>query len=338
MVDHSMPTRAIWYCGAGVIEIRDDVLKALHSDDVLVETHYSGVSRGTERLVFSGNVPESELDRMRAPFQEGTFPYPVKYGYCASGKVIDGRPDLIGQHVFALHPHQERFVIPADMAVPIPPSVPLKRATLAANMETALNALWDSGAGPGDTVVVVGGGVVGLLVTYLCARLPGTSVTLIDPEPRRADVASSLGARYAPDLAAVDIGEHRADIAFHTSATAEGLATAMASVGFEGTVVEMSWFGTSTTPVALGGAFHSQRIGLVSAQVGHVAASRRSRWSHRRRLEKALDLLADPALDVLVGEDIAFEAAPIELAKALALPAHGLAPVIRYAASKSDPT
>lgn len=338
MADHSMTTRAIWYCGAGVIEIRDDVLKAPRDGEVLVEAHYTGVSRGTERLVFSGNVPESELDRMRAPFQGGTFPFPVKYGYCASGKVIGGGPDLIGQHVFALYPHQDRFVIPADMAIPIPSSVPLKRATLAANMETALNALWDGGAAPGDTIIVVGGGIVGLLVTYLCARMPGTSVTLIDPAPQRAEIARLFGACYAPDRAAANLGEQRADIAFHTSATAEGLATAIDCVGFEGSVVELSWFGTGTTPVALGGAFHSQRIRLVSAQVGHVAAGRRSRWSHRRRLEMALDLLADPLLDNLVGEDIAFEAAPLALAKALTSPAHGLAPVIRYAASKTDPT
>ena len=178
--------------------------------------------------------------------------------------------------------------MPAAALVPVPDGVPARRATLAANMETALNALWDGGAGPGDRIVVVGAGVVGLLVTSLAARLPGAEVTAVDVDESRRPLVESLGARFArPEQAPRD-----ADIVFHASATAAGLETAIKCAGFEGTIVEMSWYGDKPVEVDLGGAFHSRRLKLVSSQVGQVAASRRPRWDYRRRVEAAMRLLA----------------------------------------------
>jgi threonine dehydrogenase-like Zn-dependent dehydrogenase len=265
---------------------------------------------------------------MRAPLQEGDFPFPVKYGYCAVGTVEAGPAELAGRHVFCLHPHQDVFQVPSGMAVPIPDDVTPRRATLAANMETALNALWDSGAGPADRIVVVGAGIVGLLVAYLAARLPGSEVTVIDPVEARREIVEAFGCRFAAPGAGPAPGH--ADVVFHTSASEPGLATAIAAAGMEGTIVELSWYGDKRIAVPLGGAFHSQRLRLVSSQVGHVSAGRRIRWDYRRRMEAALRLLADDRLDALLTTEIAFAEAPAKLPALLAPDAPGLAPVIRY--------
>lgn len=318
--------RALWYVRPGVAELRTAPLTPPGPGEVRVRTLFSGISRGTERLVLGGEVPETEWQRMRAPMQQGDFPFPVKYGYCAVAVIEDGPAELVGRTVFGLHPHQDVFVAPLDKLVPVPEAVPARRATLAANMETALNAHWDGSTGPGDRVVVVGAGVVGLLVAHLAGRLPGTDVTVVDVDPARAALAEVLGCRFAaPEAAPCD-----ADVVFHTSATGAGLATALAAAGSEATVVELSWYGEKPVFAPLGGPFHSRRLNLVSSQVGQIAPSRRPRWSYRRRLEKALALLDSPALDQLVADDIAFADAPRLLPDILATSAGSLAPVIRY--------
>ena len=318
--------RALWYVAPGKVELRPETIAEPGPNEVLVATSFSGVSRGTERLIMAGKVGQTEWERMRAPLQSGAFPFPVKYGYCATGIVLAGDKSLIGKPVFVLHPHQERFVAPASMATVIPDGVSPRRATLAANMETALNALWDSGAGPADRIVVVGGGIVGLLVGYLAARLPGAQVTLVDVAAERASLAQSLGMSFEePDKAPTD-----ADVVFHTSATAAGLGTAIGACGLEATLIELSWYGDGTVPAPLGGAFHSRRLKLISSQVGHVSASRRARWDYRRRLEAALMLLQDAALDALITQEIAFDDAAVHLPNLLARDASGLAPVIKY--------
>ncbi|MGD9671637.1 MAG: zinc-binding alcohol dehydrogenase [Hyphomicrobiaceae bacterium] len=319
--------RALWYAKSGVVEQRTAPLRPPQPNEARVRTLFSGISRGTERLILNGQVPESEWQRMRAPLQEGAFPFPVKYGYCATGIVEDGPEALIGQTVFCLHPHQDMFVAPVDMLVPVPEGVPARRATLAANMETALNAHWDAGTGPGDRIVVVGAGVVGLLVAFIAARLPGTQVSVLDLAEQRRDIVEAMGASFAaPGTAPGD-----ADVVFHTSASAAGLATAIGCAGMEATVVELSWYGEKEIEVALGGAFHSRRLRLISSQVGQVAPTRRPRWTYRRRMEAALRLLANqPVLDPLVAEEIAFADAVKRLPQVLAGDSAGLAPVIRY--------
>jgi threonine dehydrogenase-like Zn-dependent dehydrogenase len=323
----AMTARALWYAARNRAELRLCRLPAPAADEVVVRALWSGISRGTERLVFEGRVPSSEAATMRAPMQDGAFPFPVKYGYSAVGLIEDGRIDLNDRPVFALHPHQERFVVPATAVMPVPASVPPRRAILAANMETALNALWDSGAGPGAHIVVVGAGVVGLLLTYLAARLPGAVVTVCDIAPERRVLAETFGAAFAPP----DSVPGDADVVFHTTATAAGLSTAIACAGFEARIVEMSWYGDGTIPVPLGGAFHSRRLQLISSQVGHVARSRRATWTHRRRLEKALALLADDRLDSLITDEVAFGDLPTALPRILDAGTPGLATAIRYA-------
>lgn len=319
-------TRALWYVKPGECALNRAELPAPGEGEALVRMLWSGISRGTERLVFNGRVPPSEHERMRCPGQEGDFPFPVKYGYCAVGRVESGPADLVGRTIFTLHPHQQRFVAPAASLTLVPENVPARRATLAANMETALNAHWDAGSGPGDRITIVGGGVLGLLVAYLAAGLPGTDVTLLDVDPARAALAQSFGCRFAtPDDAPVD-----ADIVFHASASAAGLKTAIACAGFEARIVELSWYGTGDVAAALGGAFHSRRLQLISSQVGHVSPSRRARWDYGRRLGTALTLLADDRLDALITDEIAFDDAPDRLPALFASGSTGLTAVLRY--------
>lgn len=328
--DEAAPARALWFEAAGRAAIRAAALPPLAPGQARVRTLFSGVSRGTERLVFSGNAPASEHARMRLPMQEGEFSFPIKYGYCAVGITEAGPPELLGRHVFALHPHQTAFVADSAMLRPLPEGLPPRRAVLSANMETALNALWDSGAGPGDRIVVVGAGVVGMLTAWLAARLPGADVTLVDLDASRAPVAASLGVPFvrATDFAARDAAE--ADVVFHASASAPGLATAIGAAGFEGVVVEMSWYGDGAIAAPLGGAFHSKRLRLVSSQVGSVSASRRARWDYARRMAKAMELLRDDALDVLLDVEVPFDDLPARAPEIFAPGAKGLGIVVRY--------
>ncbi len=317
-----MAAKALWYVANGHAELREEVVAAPGADELRVRSLFGGVSRGTERLVFEGRVPESEFERMRAPFMAGAFPHPVKYGYATVGRTDEGRA------VFVLHPHQSEFVVPAAAVVPIPEGVPLARAVLAANMETALNAVWDGAPAPADRIAVVGGGVVGLLVARLCAQIPGTEVTVVDIAPARAALAQAFGARFAvPDDAPGD-----RDLVFHASASAAGLATALQLAGDEATVVELSWYGAGEIALPLGGAFHSRRLKLIASQVGMVAPSHRPRWTHAQRLAAALSLLDDPALDVLLAPAVDFEDLPARLPGLLAADADARCPVIRYKA------
>jgi NADPH:quinone reductase-like Zn-dependent oxidoreductase len=317
----------LWCSGARRYDLRRDPLGAIGPDMLMVRALASAISRGTERLVFEGAVPASEYQRMRAPFQKGEFPFPVQYGYQSVGIVEAGPPDWLGRTVFALHPHQDVYVLPIAWAMPVPAGIPPQRATLAANMETALNALWDAGAGPGDRITVVGGGVVGLLVTALAAALPGADVTLVDVRPERAALARSLGAAFATPEAVRD----DADIVFHTSASADGLRTALAAGGLEARIVEMSWYGDRAPAVPLGESFHSRRLQLIGSQVGHVSPSHRPRWPHARRLAKALALLDDARLDQLITHVIPFAEAPSRLPALLAGGEDALAILLDYA-------
>jgi threonine dehydrogenase-like Zn-dependent dehydrogenase len=312
--------RAFWIAEPGRGEIRAAPARFPESDEITVRALASGISRGTESLVFRGAVPESQHAVMRCPFQEGDFPAPVKYGYAMVGETDDGA------RVFCLHPHQDRFVLPRAAAVPVPDAVPDPRAALAANMETAVNALWDAPPRLGDRVAVVGGGVVGCLVAALAARHPAVRVELVDLNPRRKAVADALGIGFAaPDEAAPD-----ADLVLHASGTGAGLATALRLAAFEATVADLSWYGDAPVSVPLGENFHSRRLVLRSTQVGHVAPARRATRSHRDRLVLALDLLRDPVFDCLITGTSRFEDLPETMARLVADPGDTLCHVVTY--------
>lgn len=307
-------SKALWFVAPGRAEWREESVPEPTAGQLRVRALFSGISRGTESLIFHGRVPAGEYNRMRAPFQAGDFPFPVKYGYAAVGQIEDGPADMAGRTVFSLHPHQTVYNLPREFVNVLPDGLPPARAVMAANMETALNAVWDSGALPANRIAVIGAGVVGCLVAYLTGRIPGTEVTLVDIAPARVRIAAALGVAFAtPDQAPADC-----DLVFHASGSANGLGTALACAGDEASVIEMSWYGDGTVPVALGGAFHSRRLRLISSQVGKVANSQRSRWSHARRMSAALGLLRDPALDVLLEPACRFSDLPDRLPAILA--------------------
>jgi threonine dehydrogenase-like Zn-dependent dehydrogenase len=303
--------RAYWTVARERGEIREEPLPALGPNQALVETLHSAVSRGTELLVHRGCVPASEHARMRAPHQAGTFPWPVKYGYCNVGRVVEGGAALLGREVFCLFPHQSAYVIDSAALHALPAGVPAARAVLAANMETALNAIWDAQLKAGDRVAVVGAGVVGSLCAYLAARHPGAEVQLIDVDARRESIARAFGAAFAHPQAAAP----GADVVVHASGTSEGLETALALAGREATVLELSWYGDARAALPLGQAFHALRLTLRSSQVGTLPPSQQARWDHRRRLDLALRLLADAQLDCLIDASAPFERLPEVMAE-----------------------
>lgn len=287
-------------------ELKQQPLATLEENEVRVRALYSGISRGTESLVFNGRVPASEFSRMRAPFQSGEFPAPVKYGYCSVGRVEQGPDALLNKTVFCLFPHQDYYVVPASTVLEVPANVPAKRAVLAANMETAINGVWDAEPMLGERICVIGAGVVGALVAYLCAQVPGVKVHLIDINPERRHLAEQLGVAFCtPEQAPGD-----QDCVIHASGHPEGLRQALELAGSEGRIVEMSWFGEGDVSVPLGGAFHSQRLTLKASQVGQLPPKLRPRWNYQRRLALALSLLVDDRLDALISGESDFEQLP----------------------------
>ncbi|HEY2206155.1 MAG TPA: zinc-binding alcohol dehydrogenase [Pseudonocardia sp.] len=298
--------RAYWLRSSGVGEIRSVVLPEHGRDEVLVHTLFSGVSRGTEALVHRGGVPESQHRLMRAPFQEGEFPWPVKYGYLNVGRVEHGPEELVGRTVFCLYPHQTRYVVPAAAVTPVPATVPAARAILAGTVETAVNALWDASPLVGDRVAVVGAGMVGCAVAGILAGFPGVTVQLVDVDPARAAVAAALGVDFAPPERA----EGDCDLVLHTSATEQGLARSLELLGQEGEVIELSWYGDRRVSVPLGEFFHSRRLTVRASQVGSVAPARRSRRGYADRMALALRLLADPRFDALITGESGFAELP----------------------------
>jgi threonine dehydrogenase-like Zn-dependent dehydrogenase len=299
--------RAFWLREPGHGELRPVELPSPGPDDVLVRTLYSAVSRGTEALVFRGGVPENQHDIMRAPFQEGDFPAPVKYGYLNVGTVESGPPHLEGRTVFCLYPHQTRYVVPATAVTVVPDDVPAKRAVLAGTVETAVNAVWDAMPQVGDRIAVVGAGMVGSSVAAVLAGIPAARVQLVDVDPQRADIAHRLNVEFAtPDQARTDV-----DLVIHASATEGGLTRALELLRPEGVCVEMSWYGDRRVSLPLGEWFHSRRLTIRSSQVGTVSPNRPRTYA--QRLETALDLLVDARFDALVTDECRFDDLPAAL-------------------------
>jgi threonine dehydrogenase-like Zn-dependent dehydrogenase len=309
---------AFWITAPNAGELRSEALPPPAPDQVMIRTLASGVSRGTESLVFAGRVPASQYHAMRAPLMEGEFPFPVKYGYSAVGLCPEG------QRVFVLHPHQDCFLAPRAMCIPVPHTVPTRRAVLAANMETAVNILWDAAPLPGERILVIGAGVVGLLAASLLGRIPAAEVTVIDINPARAALAEGFGCRFA----APEDAPGNQDLVIHASASEAGLRLALDRAGFESRIIEASWYGDHAPSVPLGEAFHARRLRLIASQVGAVAPAMRGRRSHGERLSLALALLADPAYDSLLEGPTPFQDLPAAMPRILA--PGGLCHVITY--------
>jgi len=317
---------AFWLRAPGVGEIRPVTLPERGRDEVMVRTLQSAVSRGTETLVFRGGVPPGQYAAMRAPFQEGDFPGPVKYGYLNVGTVETGPAELCGRTVFCLYPHQTAYVVPALAVTVVPEDVPPARAVLAGTVETAVNALWDAAPLLGDRVTVVGAGMVGCCVARLLSRFPAVQVTLVDIDSSRADVASALGVHFALPADAAD----GRDLVVHASATSAGLQRSLDLLAPEGTVIDLSWYGDTEVRLSLGGAFHSGRLGIRASQVGTVSPARSGRRTTADRLGLALELLRDPAFDALLTGQSPFDALPDVMARLAAGSLPALCHTITY--------
>ena len=312
------PARAFWTIAPGRGELRAEALPEPGPGQVAVRALASGISRGTEALVFAGRVPPGQFAAMRAPLMAGTFPFPVKYGYSVVGERGGGG------RVFVLHPHQDRFLAPAAMCVPVPDAIPTPRAVLAANMETALNLCWDAAPLAGERILVIGAGVVGLLAASLLARVPAAQVTIVDIDPARAIHAAPLGCSFAlPEAAPAE-----QELIVHASASERGLRLALDRAAFEARIVEASWYGDTAPAVPLGEAFHARRLRLIATQVGAIAAGMRGRRTHAERLATALALLDNPAYDALLQGPTRFDDLPDAMPRILA--PGGLCHVITY--------
>jgi hypothetical protein len=318
--------RAFWVRSAGHGEVEPVHVSQHAADEVLVRTLFSGVSRGTETLVFRGEVPESQYDAMRAPYQEGNFPGPVKYGYLNVGLVEEGPIALRGRTVFCLYPHQTRYVVPANAVTVVPDDVPAERAILAGTVETALNAVWDAAPMVGDRIAVVGAGMVGASVAKVLAGFPAAQVQLVDSDPAKASVAEALGVPFATPHEAVG----GCDMVVHASATEAGLVKSLELLADDGEVIELSWYGERRVTLPLGEWFHSRRLSIRASQVGAVARARRDRRSYGDRMAIAMRLLADPGFEALVTREFPFEELPAVMAGLTTGELPGLCIRIRY--------
>jgi 2-desacetyl-2-hydroxyethyl bacteriochlorophyllide A dehydrogenase len=323
-----MSATAFWVEAPGAGALRALDLAEPAPDDVLVRTLWTGISRGTESLVFRGEVPPAESERMRAPFQDGDFPAPVKYGYLNVGIVDRGPADLAGRTVFALFPHQSAFVVPAAAVAVVPDDVPARRAVLAGAVETAVNVMWDAAPLVGDRVTVIGAGMIGCALARLLRGIPGIDVVLVDIDREKREVCDRLGVAFAhPD----DAPPER-DLVIDTSASEEGLQLALRTAATEGEIIEASWFGDRMVRLDLGGAFHSRRLSIRSSQVGMIAPRRRGNRTSAERLRLSLALLSDPAFDALLTAESSWR----DLPDVMAAVASGASPGLCHLIDWSD--
>lgn len=319
-------TRALWITRPGVCEVRSEKIPAVGEEDCLLEALASAISPGTERLVFSGRVPPSLHESMKCPYMGGDFSFPVKYGYSLVGRVAKGPAPLVGKIGHVLHPHQERCVVRAGDVFVVPKNIPPQRAALASNLETAVNALWDSGMSLGDRALVIGFGVIGALVARLACQIPGSELWVVDSNPDKIELARKMGyTACAPEKLS-----GRFDVVFHASASAAGLQLALASSAFEGQVIELSWYGTEIVSLPLGLEFHPLRLKIMSSQVSSLSPKQRARWDLSRRKRLVFRLLQDPGFDCHCGEIIPFAELPVAYSRVLRSPTPGLGAIISY--------
>ena len=299
-----MLLKSLWHLNESISSIREKEVRVQDLSKLTIKSNYSLISTGTERLVARGEVPKSLYEVMRVANMEGHFTFPLKYGYSLVGEIIS-EGEWKGKRVHLMHPHQNIvWANPADVTI-IPDTIPSKRATLASNVETAVNALWDSKVGVGDKVLVVGFGMIGSLVARLLSLMPAVKVVVLEKDVYRQQQAARMGFSLLTTTSA-DF-----DISFHTSASSAGLQQAIDAVGKEGTIVELSWYGTKKSTLSLGGTFHYQRKRIISSQVGQIPTDRNHRWTYQRRKAVVLQLLENPLFDEHISHEIRLEDAPL---------------------------
>jgi 2-desacetyl-2-hydroxyethyl bacteriochlorophyllide A dehydrogenase len=318
--------RALWFEGRHRAVLQEEMLPELKPGWCKLESLFSNISPGTESLILSGQVPEEVYQEMKCPYMGGQFPFPVKYGYSLVGRITDGPKALLGKIAHLLHPHQDKCMVRIDDIFLVPPAVPAQRATLASNLETAVNAIWDAQFSVGDHALVVGFGAIGALVARLLSFFPGCRVKVMDTNPDKRRMAEKMGFKVLYPGKETE----KFDLAFHASGNPSGLQSAVNLVGFEGKVVEMSWYGKHKVSLSLGGNFHSQRKSIISSQVSYLSPGQRSRWNHRRRKSLVFDLLQRLEFDEHLTYSVAFSKLPEIYSKLKILSRENLGYLVSY--------
>jgi len=298
-----MQATSLWHISPTASELQSEKLATPTDNKLIIKSLYSLVSTGTERLVASGLVPPSMHQLMQVPSMGGDFNFPVKYGYSLVGKVVS-KGDLEGRLVHLLHPHQNQLITDSSAISLLSKAIPAKRAALASNMETALNAVWDSGVSVGDKVVVCGFGMIGGLVARLLALMPAVEVVVLEKNAYRIAQATKMGFTVNPSTL------QNFDCSFHTSGSSVGLQTCIEAVGMEGKIIELSWYGTKSVQLQLGADFHYHRKQLISSQVGHVPFAKNARWDYARRKAVVWELLQNQVFDAHITDEVAFADGP----------------------------
>ena len=302
-----METRELWHISKNKSTIKEARLSLSDEDDLLIRSHYSLISPGTEKIVSRGLVPENLYEEMKVPYMKGEFHFPVSYGYSLVGEIQEGSSDLPGQYIHCLYPHHSYGLIRKDDAFPIPEGMPLKRATLASNMETVVNAIWDSHVSIGDNVLVAGFGNIGALLSLTLKTFPGVSVSVLETDPVKQDIADQLGLLCYGSPEEINT---RFDMAFNCTSNEQGLQTCIDKTGLEGKIIELSWYGTGQVKIGLGGTFHSERKRIIASQVSRIPDEKASRWNNKRRKELVFELLKNPEYDELITREVNFEDTP----------------------------
>ena len=284
-----MVARALFHTAPRSVEIKTVPTPRPAAGEVIVSTQFSGISSGTESLVYRGEVSEDTALDDTIGALGGAFRYPFAYGYACVGKAADS-----GQAVFAFHPHQDIFAARTSDLIPLPAVDPAP-ATLFPLVETALQVTLDAGTGYRDRVIVLGAGVLGLLTALLLQR-SGQRPLLAEPQAWRRGLAASLG---VPAAAPEELGKQEVSLVIDASGSPDAPASALGMLAHEGTLLVASWFGAKPVVLPLGGAFHRRRLTIRSTQVSTVPARLGATWTRPRRRLEAAELMPELPLSEL---------------------------------------
>ena len=321
-----MKAHGLWFLGANQFSIREETLRSPSTPYCVVKSICSGISQGTEQLVYSEAVPESIQHQMRCPYMGGDFPFPIKYGYSLVGEVVEGPENIVGRNVHMLHPHQDYGCVhPRDIYL-LDDGILPEKAILASNMETAVNAVWDSQVTLGDRVLVVGFGNVGSLVARILSLSMGVEMFVTDTSALKRSMAQKMGF----NVCEISQLKEEFDISFNVSASADGLQTAIDAVGYEGKIIELSWYGNRAVSLQLGGDFHIQRKTIISSQVSHIPSHRLARWDTIRRKKLVFSLLKQPEFEEHVTHNLRFSELPRILSESRSLFQDNLMIAVHY--------
>jgi hypothetical protein len=326
-MSNSSQIYSYWVVSPSQGQIRDTPMMSLSKDTLSLETLFTGISPGTERLVGMGKVPEECWEKMRCLYMEGSFDFPLKYGYSLVGQAITGSET--GKRFFVMHPHQSRVVVARSDALELPDWLPSQRATLIPNMETALNAVWDAQVSQKDKILIVGGGIIGILISFVLSKEYGIQPDFLEQDRQRIQYLKQLPWLGNSRLG-TDYREGNYNIAFHTSSSSSGLQSGIDALAFEGRCIELSWYGTQSVSLQLGGSFHYQRKQIIASQVSAIAQPKRSLIDYSQRKEQVLGLLGDATLDILLQPAIAFLELPTFMSLLYQRQVHPVSPLVEY--------